>query len=115
MCYGEERKCRQCVIRRFKNNTKWRKGTDKENKTKKRELELAQHVYLIRPRALEPKFSGPFEIVKLFRNNNYLLQGMRKSQAILIKVDIQQLFTLKLWSIVCKSSYVKCPIIYFQK
>lgn len=62
-------------------------------------LSLGQRVFMKvigKPRALHPRFEGPFIVVKVVRNNNYVLQDEFNKNAPTIRRHIQHLYAPKM-------------------
>jgi hypothetical protein len=68
-----------------------------ENKKKPNKVEIGDTIFLkqlIAPRTFEKKFSGPYSVVKKFRNNNILIQSMEFPFANPIKIHISKIFKI---------------------
>ncbi len=69
----------------------------KESHNQDSKLEVGDKVFLkqlISPRTFEKKFSGPYTIMKIFRNQNYLIKSDEFPYAKLIKIHIGKLFKI---------------------
>jgi hypothetical protein len=66
---------------------------------KNRTLQLGQIVYLKctqRPGMLQPKFQGPFEVMRIFRNDNYLIRDLNNQNNRCLKRHISLLYAPQL-------------------
>lgn len=73
----------------FDKNTKYVKGRPIP------QLEIDDEVYLKafnKPGTFQKKYLGPYQIIKKFRNNNYLIRESNNDEARIIKVNASKLF-----------------------
>ncbi|GBN41060.1 hypothetical protein AVEN_118518-1 [Araneus ventricosus] len=64
----------------------------------KQDLEMGNIVYVkafTPPGTFEAKFNGPYNILKVLRNNGYLIQGLYYTNAGLMKVNSSKLWVTK--------------------